>query len=106
MAGLTGGGTRAAWAHSGKELFYAAPDGAMMVVPVRTGSTFSAGNPMKLFDWKTIGQPGPARTYDVAADGQKFLMIKEGGGDQASAPSSIVAVINWIEELRQRVPIK
>ena len=93
------------WARSGKELFYAGA-GAIMGVPVQTGSTFNYGNPAKLFDWPTIAVPSPGRTYDVSPDAQKFLMIKEsGGGDPTTpTPSSIVVVLNWSEELKQRVP--
>ena len=46
------------------------------VVPVQTTPTFRAGNPSELFDgWWFAGQT--ARTYDVSADGQRFLMIKD-----------------------------
>ena len=40
--------------------------------------------------------------YDVSSDGQKFLMntiIDE-------APSPITVILNWLEELKQRVPVK
>jgi hypothetical protein len=38
------------------------------------------------------------------ADGQRFLMIKEGGADGAAAPAGIVVVQHWIEELKRLVP--
>ena len=48
---------------------------------------------------------GNGRSYDVAPDGQRFLMIKEGGGaEDASAPASLIIVENWFEELRRLVP--
>ena len=104
----TAGGTRHVWARNGRELFYGGPGGAIMAVPVQTGSTFSYGNPTKLFDWPTLPAPSPARTYDVSPDGQKFLMIKESGGSDPTTPtpSSVVVVLNWTEELKQRVPSK
>ena len=46
----------------------------------------------------------PGRTYDVSPDGQRFLMIKPGGADQAAAPPQIVVVKNWFEELKRLVP--
>ena len=47
------------------------------------------------------------RTYDIAPDGQRFLMIKEGSGaDQAAAPRSLIVVLNWAEELKRLVPTK
>ncbi len=46
--------------------------------------------------------------YDVSRDGQKFLMIKDApsGGERASAPDNLVVVLNWVEELKARVPSK
>jgi hypothetical protein len=45
------------------------------------------------------------RQYDVAADGQRFLMMKEEARHTDLAPS-INVVLNWTEELKARVPTK
>ena len=73
-------------------------------VPVRTsGSTFSIGSPAKVFDTK-YAEPNPARHYDVSADGQRFLMIKDSAaGDPNATPASMVVVEHWFEELKQRM---
>jgi hypothetical protein len=45
-------------------------------------------------------------TYDVSPDGQRFLMIKGvTTNEQGQTPPSenIVVVLNWFEELKQRV---
>jgi hypothetical protein len=48
----------------------------------------------------------PNRTYDVAPDG-RFLMIKDIAAiDQTSAPASMIVVLNWFEELKQRAGAK
>ncbi len=97
------GGTRPLWTRSGSELFYVAPDGALMTVPFARGSTWKAGTPVKLFDWPI--PPVTGRTYDASADGQKFLTIKPvGGSDKTTAPSSLVVVQNWLEELKRLAP--
>ena len=44
------------------------------------------------------------RQYDVTADGKRFLMIKEGSGDQTTAAQNLVVVQNWMEELERVVP--
>ena len=49
---------------------------------------------------------GNGRAYDVSRDGQTFLMIKAAGGDPTSTPTGIVVVLNWVEELKARVPTK
>ena len=43
------------------------------------------------------------RNYDIAADGQRFLMLKEPATD---APPQIVVVQHFDEELRRLVPTK
>jgi hypothetical protein len=42
------------------------------------------------------------RTYDVLPDG-RFVMIQLDGGENAQ--QDIAVVLNWFEELKQRVPI-
>ena len=45
------------------------------------------------------------RWYEIAPDGQRFLMIKD-GADQTAAPASLVVVQHWLEELKRLVPTK
>ena len=48
-----------------------------------------------------------ARTYDVSLDGKRFLMIKEvGAPDQVPAPTSLIVVQNWFEELKRLASTK
>jgi serine/threonine-protein kinase len=100
----TTGGTRPAWARNGRELFYLDAMNTLTAVSVETsGSTFSAGRPLKVFD-ATYSTPFPPRPYDVSRDGQKFLMLKDSGtGDPNAAPIRMVVVEHWFEELRQRM---
>ena len=99
-----GGGTRPAWARSGRELFYLDRSNTLTTVPVQmSGSSFSAGMPAKVFDNKYV-EPNPARHYDVSPDGQRFLMIKPtADGNPNATPASMLVVLNWFEELKQRV---
>jgi serine/threonine-protein kinase len=101
----TGGGTRPAWARSGRELFYLDESGALIVVPVRTsGTTFIGGHPAKVFDTAYV-EPNPARHYDVSPDGQQFLMVKDRATrDPNATPANMVVVEHWLEELKMRVP--
>jgi hypothetical protein len=46
----------------------------------------------------------PIPAYDVSADGQRFLMIKSPEQASSSSLTQIVAVQNWFEELKRRVP--
>jgi hypothetical protein len=78
----TGGGQQPAWARSGRELFYWGPDGALMAVSVAAapgGGSFAADTPVKVIGsgyYTAVGENNLGRTYDVAPDGKRFLMIK------------------------------
>ena len=63
----TGGGTQPLWARNGQELFYLAPDGALMSVPVERGTTWTAGTPTKLIDGRTPGGASPPRPLRCVA---------------------------------------
>ena len=99
----TVGGSQPVWAPDGSELFYL--EGTqLMAVPVQTETGFPYGSPERLFDAPYYFE-SPGRNYDVAPDG-RFLMIKDtdqldGGG----ASPAITVVLNWHQELLQRVPI-
>ena len=103
----TSGGSQPLWARSGKELFFIDPSGALMSVRVERQSPFTIGTPAKMLDgsyvWSVPTYAG--RMYDISPDGQRFLMLKQGGPpDQTNAPTSITVVQNWFEELNRLVP--
>ena len=100
----TAGGTRPLWAPNGDEIFFVAPDGAIMGAPVTRGSTWQAGEATTVVEARYLTQGAlSARTYDVSADGKRFLMVKPLATD--SVPQ-IVIVQNWFEELKRLVPTK
>ncbi len=108
----TSGGTRPAWARNGRELFYLDGSGLLTSVPLRiTGPTFEAGSPVRILTARYY--PGftglglDLRGYDVSPDGQRFLMIKDAPAEPTSTTTaaSMVVVLNWSEELKQRLPV-
>ena len=63
----------------GKELFYVAPDGRLMAVPLRfppDGQTVEPGAPVPLFATRVAStlSGGSGEEYMVSPDGQRFLM--------------------------------
>jgi Tol biopolymer transport system component len=105
----TGGGTRPLWAPSGKELVYVSPTGALMRVGVETAPTWAATPPTQLVKEGYATMPGSlsGRSYEIARDGERFLMIKEGGGaDHTAPPPSLIVVQHWLEELKRLAPTK
>jgi hypothetical protein len=102
----TTGGTRPLWAPSGAELFYISPAGAIMRVGIGLGSSWAATTPTELIHegYFTLPEGSNGRTYDIAADGRRFLMLKQDGDSaQTAAPDSLVIVLNWAEELKRLV---
>jgi hypothetical protein len=101
------GGVQPVWARNGRELFYRAPGPGrtmrMMVVDVRLGGAFTVGKPRVLWEALATRYPGGTggRTYDVAPDGRRFLMIQQ--RDAVSPPllDHVVLVQNWSEELKR-----
>jgi hypothetical protein len=55
-----------------------------------------------LFEGPYVLTPRSFPDYDVSPDGQRFLMLK--ANEQAQAPAQINVVLNWFEELQQKVP--
>jgi hypothetical protein len=54
----------------------------------------------------TVPAGNAGRTYDVAPDGQRFLMIKRGGTESVTPPTSLIVVQHWDQELKRLVPTK
>ena len=96
----TDGGGWPRWRHDGKELFYLAPDGTLMAVPVDGQSpTFKVGAGRALF--KVRLRPVvrlDAAKYDVSIDGQRFLINTF--VEEMTSPA-IQLVVNWPASLDQ-----
>jgi len=97
----TNGGYEPRWSTDGRELYYLQGN-AMLAVAVETEPEFSFAAPQELFTGPYLRDQSPlVASYDVAPDG-RFLMIQPGLGTD-TAPTGIVVVENWTEELKQRV---
>jgi eukaryotic-like serine/threonine-protein kinase len=95
-----GGGEEPRWRGDGKELFYLAPDGTLMAAEVKNAAGFEAGPPAPLFVTHPR-QPLSAMdffSYDVTADGQKFL-VNTKMDTTSSAPLSVI--LNWSAEMEK-----
>ena len=97
----TEGGTSPIWARTGREIFYRSED-KMMAVAVETEPALRLSKPRLLFEERLLPEPEGAwgfAQYDVAPDGEHFVMIRE-----EPLPARIHVVLNWAEELKQQVP--
>jgi eukaryotic-like serine/threonine-protein kinase len=94
----TEGGGEPVWNPKGRELFYRSGQ-KMMAVDYTEQPEFSAGKPKMLFEGPYVPSPRSWADYDMAADGQRFLMLK----NAEQKPGEISVVLNWTEELKQKV---
>jgi len=87
------GGSFPRWSRDGKELFYRALDGTLMVASVRNGlHGLEFGTPASLFRVpESVGMF--AYPYDVAPDGKRILALVPSKAD-TDIPSLIV-LVNW-----------
>ena len=84
-----------AWSRDGKELFFQSLADEISVCPITVkGAEIEAGTPQRLFH---ASMPGIGTSFDVAADGQRFLVnLAE---EEAQAPLKLVT--NWPAELKK-----
>jgi len=101
------------WSSDGRELFFTAGgDVQLMVTGVSTQPSLAFANPVAL--WKRNAWmdsfADAAREWDVLPDNQHFIgkmwAVNATGGYRASQTRDIHVVINWVEELKARVPTK
>jgi serine/threonine protein kinase len=97
----TEGGTEPMWNPKGRELFFRSGQ-KMMAVDYSAQPAFSADKPRMLFEGPYLPTPRSFPDYDVSPDGQRFLMLRAPEQAQAAAPINVV--LNWFEELKQKVP--
>jgi len=97
----TSGGDYPRWGPGGREIFYFTNAGEerFMSAPFDP-ATGTAGRPRLLFQGPY--EPGvfAAQGYDVSRDGRRFLMVKTA---REAQPSEVRVVVNWFEELKERI---
>jgi Tol biopolymer transport system component len=102
------GGDSPLWSPTSREIFYRKDD-AVIAVSVETESTFKPGKAEVLFRGPYVQLGGSeGHPWDISPDGKRFLMMKEAGTTSSASggPRKISIVLNWFEELKQRVPSK
>jgi len=107
---IAGNALNPVWSHDGKELFFTVSGGVrdrLNGVKVTTQPTFAFGLPTTFEFTRQAPTQGAGRNYDVLPDGRFIFLASP--SNQAGPPAanpSIQVVVNWAEELKQRVPVK
>lgn len=92
-------GEEPVWSASGDKLFYRNRS-KWMVVPISTEPAFKAGTPEVVFEGPYVNVHG--LSYDVASDGQRFLVLEPQYDD--SEVRELRVVTNWFQELKRLAP--
>ena len=94
------------WSRDGKELFYIPGPTRLNVVSLTTKPTFVFSDPTPLQRGNLIeGGPTFIRPFDVARDGR--IIAIELAGQTEPGPSrlqQIQVILNWFEDVKQKVP--
>jgi serine/threonine-protein kinase len=101
----TGGGSQPVWSPDGKQLFYFW-DSKLFAVDVRTEPVFSFGKPTPLPISGIVQASNFPRNFDVMPDGKFLVLLPPQSDDSQHAGLQANVILNWVEELKQRVPVK
>jgi hypothetical protein len=96
------GGSQPRWTRQGREIVYR--KGEAMLAATFDPRSGEVGTPVVLFRKPDAGQLGgtqPTEGYDVTPDGSRFVLV-EPVERRDAAPT--VVVLNWLEELKRKVP--
>jgi Tol biopolymer transport system component len=100
------GGMYPTWRADGHELYYIAPDGKLMAVPVKEdGKKLDFGKPKFLFQSPlTALAPSGADPYDASADGTRFVFLADNNTNPANPNDSgkLSVILNWTAALRKK----
>ena len=96
------GGAVPRWSRRGDELFFASGND-IMAVHVQTKPTLVLGQPQKLFSRRPVAADraeGFYDSYDVSADGQRFVMLQS--DEQQTTSQKLTIIQNWFAEFKDR----
>src|SRR6185436_4954807 len=95
------------WSPDGKELYYVPGPQEFVAIAVSTLPTLSFGKPRPI-PRGTLTYAGPGltstRTFDVLPDGKFIGSAPRGSAAEGGFALEIHFIVNWFEELKQRVP--
>ena len=96
------GGTVPRWSRRGDELFFVSGND-LMAVHLQTKPSLVLGQPQKLFSRRPVAADRPEGlydSYDVSADGQRFVMLQS--DEQRTTSQKLTVIQNWFAEFRER----
>jgi hypothetical protein len=98
------GGAWPRFTRDGKQLFYLAPDGHLMLVDYQAkGDSFAAGVP-RVWMQATLNAVGSFAPYDLAPDAKRVLSMPRFSDSDDKGSVHVELLLNFFDELRRRIP--
>ena len=98
-------GSQALWSLDSAELRFNPAPGEFVSVRVTTTPAVSFGPPVPFVKGFVQGGPTRVRNYDNAPDG-RLIGVAADAGDAGPRAQLAHVVLNWVQELEQRVPVR
>jgi len=93
------------WSPDGNELLYIPAPGQFAAVTVTREPGFTFSSPTAVPRGGFSLDPNSARNYDILPD-RRIVGVVSAGQPQAGSTPQIQVVLNWFEDLKQRVPVR
>ena len=92
------------WSPDGTELFFVPGPSQFRVVSIRTEPEFGFTAPVPVPRYFGLAPPANARPYDILPD-KRFVSVDAANLVEDQQVPQFQIVLNWFEELRQKVPV-
>jgi Tol biopolymer transport system component len=99
-------GSLPSWSADGKELFYRGGSGLTAAIRITTRPNFAFSDPTPLPRGLLYTRANLSpRNFDITPDGKRFIGVIDANQTQTGSPAApqIQLVINWFEDLKQRM---
>jgi serine/threonine-protein kinase len=100
----SGGGRAPVWTRGGREVVYLDSAGRLNVVAIERSDGEVRSGSRAMISTSAYTDPVPWRSYDVSADGERFVVIKQDRAAPDSPRAHFVVVQRWFDELRRQLP--
>ena len=93
------------WSPDGIQLIFGFNAQRLIAVDIETNPAVTSANPQPI----PILNPGTSRNVDIMPDGERFIAVVPVADEETEREQSpagqINIILNWFEELKERVPV-
>ncbi|HYL38120.1 MAG TPA: protein kinase [Bryobacteraceae bacterium] len=105
-SGGANGDVHPLWSRDGKELTFSTGPATFASVSLTVQPSFTFSSPIPVPRGGMLGTPTGARNYDILPDGRFLGVVVAGQAREGSAAPQLRVVLNWLDDVKQRVPVR